>query len=411
VPAQKTTVQLDRKSGPDLSDQVRRIGGSSERLRLQKPLILRLWEDRTRRSLPSAERQLARPLLLNAIPKFLDRMIAILAGTLEVDSPEHERVAQEHGEQRAEQAGYSLEEVVTEYAILRDTLLEILEAESLLIRAERDLVLRIFDSAIRESATEFVRIHFQVLADERSKLESLHREAESREKFVSALAHDLRNPLTAARVSAELISQHARQTELSGTLSSKVIANLNRMDKMLRDLLDVSRLASGAPILLKWEPCELVAIVQELFRDLSTIYGNRFVLNARDSFRGYWGAEGLRRAIENLLSNAVKYGTQGTPVTVTLKRIDEMIRISVHNEGNPISSEEQGQLFRPFIRTRSAMESGKKGWGLGLILAKSVAEAHYGRIEVESSLETGTTFRLFIRQYCETPPVRAKQTS
>jgi signal transduction histidine kinase len=380
---------------------------SAAALRRNKTKILEIWASRMRGSMPPGMTP-STPVLFNALPRFMDQLAATLEGSTELASTESEQVAQDHGEQRATVADFSLESVIKEYGLLRKTAFEILEEKDKLPIADRNLILDVFENAVTQSTIEFIRIQCERLAAEQAKLESLKREAEGREKFVSTLAHDMRNPLTAARVSAELISQHKEDVGARDWLVSKIIGNINRVDKLIRDMLDANRISAGAPILLKWESCDLTAIVQELFRDLSVIYGNRFVLDAPASIRGKWGGEGLRRAIENLLSNAVKYGKGGTPITVSLRPLDDSVLVNVHNIGNPLSPEERQELFRPFGRTRSALESGKRGWGLGLMLAKAVAEAHRGTIEVESSAEKGTTFQLRIYPSCESLVVQAK---
>jgi signal transduction histidine kinase len=102
----------------------------------------------------------------------------------------------------------------------------------------------------------------------------------------------------------------------------------------------------------------------------------------------------LRRVIENLISNAAKYGSPTGPITLTLEKRASEIDISVHNVGNPLPREELLQLFDPFHRSSTADASPHVGWGLGLTLVRGVAEAHGGRVHVESTPEAGTTFTL-----------------
>ena len=98
----------------------------------------------------------------------------------------------------------------------------------------------------------------------------------------------------------------------------------------------------------------------------------------------------LRRVIENIATNAVKYGSPDAPITLTLQHTATTIRITIHNEGQPIPPEAQSILFQQFRRTKTAGE--QKGWGLGLFLAKNLIEAHHGTIEVESGEGKGTSF-------------------
>ena len=110
--------------------------------------------------------------------------------------------------------------------------------------------------------------------------------------------------------------------------------------------------------------------------------------------RGFWSSDELRRALWNLATNAVKYGASDKPITISVTRTAQGAQASVHNWGRPIPRDEQNELFRPFSRTHAAQVGGQKGWGLGLTLVHGCAEAHGGRVSVESTEEAGTTFRL-----------------
>jgi signal transduction histidine kinase len=95
---------------------------------------------------------------------------------------------------------------------------------------------------------------------------------------------------------------------------------------------------------------------------------------------------------ENLINNAVKYGSVNELIMFTINKLGNEVEFIVHNEGNPISAEDQASLFKPFSRIASAKNSGKKGWGLGLTLVKGVAEAHGGKVAVKSDKIYGTDF-------------------
>jgi PAS domain S-box-containing protein len=162
-------------------------------------------------------------------------------------------------------------------------------------------------------------------------IEHLEEERALREAFVNMLTHDLRTPLSVCKMSAHSIAS------------------------------------------------------------LQLVYGDRFILRAPLEVRGNWDAEALRRVAENLVVNAVKYGDAEQKVTISLHAEGPVAQFSVHNFGNPLSEAERKRVFQQFGRTRSAEESGKAGWGLGLTLVKGIAEAHGGTVEVASDTR-GTTF-------------------
>ncbi|MCW5319583.1 sensor histidine kinase [Nostoc sp. KVJ3] len=159
---------------------------------------------------------------------------------------------------------------------------------------------------------------------------------------------------------------------------------------MIQNLLDASRLRAGQSLKFEFEECNLDSIVQDVVEDLNFAYGERFVLVSDAAIRSNCSRKEIRRVIENLAINAVKYGAPDTPITLTLEQIETQISLTIHNEGNPISSDAQLILFQQFRRTISAGD--QTGWGLGLFLAKSIIEAHQGTIEVESAQGKGTSF-------------------
>ncbi|RYZ95205.1 MAG: HAMP domain-containing histidine kinase [Proteobacteria bacterium] len=100
----------------------------------------------------------------------------------------------------------------------------------------------------------------------------------------------------------------------------------------------------------------------------------------------------MTRILENLIGNAFKYGLDPEPVTVKVDVKNIQVDISVHNEGKPISLQDQQSLFDQFRRAEDTKLGGKDGWGLGLTLVKGLAEAMGGYVSVQSSLAEGTTF-------------------
>ena len=215
---------------------------------------------------------------------------------------------------------------------------------------------------------------------------------QDRDQFVATLSHDLRNPLGAARMSAQMIELSPNQPEKRGKLVGIIIANIDRVDRMIQDLLDVTKLRAGGGFDLVYRELDLASSISEVVEELSIHYGDRFKLQVNGDFLGSWPFDGIRRVIENLAGNAIKYGSDDTPVTITLSRNAETVTLSVHNEGDPILPVDQSGLFEPFQRAKQAVKKGRKGWGLGLTVVHGIAEALRGRIEIQSAPETGTTF-------------------
>jgi len=224
-----------------------------------------------------------------------------------------------------------------------------------------------------------------------STIASLRTERSLREHFVSVLAHDLRGPLSAAKLGTELL-QGVGTTRPD--LVTRVVQNLDRMDRMIRDLLDANRIRAGERMPLQLEHFDLGVLAREVADELRMLYGDRFVVDCDEDVRGHWSSDELRRALWNLAQNAAKYGATAGPIAITVRGLPTTARVSVHNEGVAIPETEQPTLFDPFARATSAVASGRAGWGLGLALVRGCAEAHGGRVAVTSTAEAGTTFTI-----------------
>lgn len=235
------------------------------------------------------------------------------------------------------------------------------------------------------------RIRELVQAQEYVK--NLEKERDLRDQFVSILTHDLRTPLTAAKMAAQVILRKPDNIDKNQILASKVVRSIDRMDQMIKDLLDANRIRAGEPLTFTMNECDMRHIALTALRELGISYGDRFMLETdRENINGFWNEEAIRRVIENLVNNAVKYGSPQQLITVAIKQLDNQVQLVVHNTGNPIPLADQVNLFQPFHRTASAQNGEKKGWGLGLTLVRGVAEAHGGYVKVQSNENEGTSF-------------------
>ena len=237
----------------------------------------------------------------------------------------------------------------------------------------------------------------KLLEESRKEVEIQNMERVLRDQFISGLSHDLLNPLAAARMAAEL-SLKASGPEMRQQLAKKTIDGIDRVGRMIRDFLDASRIKVGAPIPLSLTEFDLKELLVKIVSESKSVHGDRFILQGAVPTRGFWDADALLRAIENLTTNAVKYGAQNSPVVIALEQPEqdaEWVRISVHSEGNPIPPSVKATLFSEFSTMKIA-KSGQRGWGIGLMLVRGVAEAHGGTVTVESDSKRGTTFTIEI---------------
>jgi len=177
-------------------------------------------------------------------------------------------------------------------------------------------------------------------------------------------------------------------------LAVKINHNIQRVDRMIRDLLDANRIRAGEPLPLRLDACDLVALSELVADEARAMHGDRFIVEAETPVGGIWSHEELHRAIWNLVMNAVKYGAPHQPITIAVTRHDDVARVSVHNTGSPIPRADQEQIFDAYARAPTADASGRIGWGLGLTLVRGTAEAHGGHVSLESDGESGTTFTI-----------------
>src|SRR6185437_11906702 len=164
-----------------------------------------------------------------------------------------------------------------------------------------------------------------------------------------------------------------------------------RLNHLIDELLDVSRLAAGR-LELQIEEVDLGEVVSEvraLLADEAQRRGCAISVRAAEKAVGAWDASRLDQVITNLLSNAIKYGA-GKPIEITLEAVEDRVRLAIHDHGLGIPLEDQDRIFRRFERAASSRNYA--GIGLGLWIVKQIVDALGGSIQVESRPELGSTF-------------------
>lgn len=246
-----------------------------------------------------------------------------------------------------------------------------------------------------EAFLKAAQLDQQKLMEERqSHIMELETERELRERFVAALSHDLRNPLSAAKACAQMIARSSEIKDKHHTWAFRINESLTRANKMIEDLLDANQIQGGQGLILPKETCDLTVTIQMVIGDLKTIYGDRFDVEIEGNVIGIWSCSGVQRALENLLVNAIKYGDIRKSISVRAIDLGKSVELSVQNYGKALTIEEQNELFRHLHRSDEARRSGQKGWGIGLTLVRGITEAHKGKVSVKSTLEEGTVFTL-----------------
>jgi signal transduction histidine kinase/DNA-binding response OmpR family regulator len=231
--------------------------------------------------------------------------------------------------------------------------------------------------------------------DRKLASDAMARDAAFRERFIAILAHDLRTPLTALRLSAQMLARGKITLSNTMELGRRIEATTSRMDRMIADLLDFTRARQGGgmPVLLAESDFE--SICRSVVQELQVASPHRpIVLETSGDTRGRWDAGRLQQIVSNLVSNAIDYSPPATAVHVTLRAVEDRVVLDVQNLGDAIPEATLRSLFDPFRRGASESTSSKnsRGLGLGLYIVDQITSAHRGRITVRSDEQTGTTF-------------------
>jgi PAS domain S-box-containing protein len=266
----------------------------------------------------------------------------------------------------------------------------VMRQELLVCRGEAQTPVWVYAAPIGSEADE--RPGAVVLFEDVSAVKELER---MREEWTSIVAHDLRQPITGILGMAGLLaSRPTTSPELAEKLRG-IDRAARRLDGMVRDLLDASRLDVRQLALHRLE-LEPEPVLREMLGRLQALFPERPLELRVDGSIPPISADPdrLEQVVGNLVSNAVRYGTPGTPVQVALAARDGQVHVDVTNRGEGIAPEELPGLFRRFGRTRTGRRTGSGGIGLGLYICRGLVEAHGGRLTVESTPGATTTFRV-----------------
>ena len=224
-------------------------------------------------------------------------------------------------------------------------------------------------------------------------LTEMRRVEVTRREFISNASHELRTPLAAIRASAETLERGAaRDPEAAPGFLRRIRDDVVRMDRMLSELLELSRLESGqAPLhLAPADPAGLAARAVERFRPQADESGIGLAIDAGAAPPVTADADKMEQVLANLLSNALKATPRGGSVTLGVVRQDGAVELSVSDSGQGIAADSLPHVFERFYKVSTARDDG--GAGLGLAIAKHIVQAHGGQVSVESTLGVGSTF-------------------
>jgi len=243
---------------------------------------------------------------------------------------------------------------------------------------------------LREMCARFNEMAEQLAAQRRAQI-----------AFLGSVAHDLRNPLSALKLSVMLLAKKMKEPGLEPVrpVIERIDRQLARMERLLGDFLDRSQIEAGE-VELRLDVHDLREIVREVVdlfaatspeHDLVVDVPDAAVTMRCDHLR-------LEQVMTNLVSNAIKYSPQATSVAVSLRMPasgGEAV-ISVRDHGVGLTERDRQRVFEPFMRSKNPARAEVAGTGLGLFVVRRLVEAHGGRVEVESTPGEGSTFRVHL---------------
>jgi len=215
-----------------------------------------------------------------------------------------------------------------------------------------------------------------------------------RRDFVANVSHELKTPLTSISGYAETLLGDPMDAATTRRFLGTILSNARRMQRLVDDLLDLSRIESG-----RWQPSrsdvDVAAVARESWAALAGRGDAARVEMALDipPDAATVGADldALRQVLTNLMDNSLRYTPEGGRITCVTRRVDGGIAVSVRDNGAGITHDHLPRIFERFYRADSSRSREEGGTGLGLAIVKHLVEAHGGRVHAESERGSGTT--------------------
>lgn len=215
------------------------------------------------------------------------------------------------------------------------------------------------------------------------------------QRFVADISHELRTPLTGIMGNVDLMRRYGADEESLNAIHTDTA----RMSRLVHDLLMLARADSGGtrihPMVLDADAVLSGAVKSATHA--AEQKGVNLTLGHVEPLRIMGDPQQVKQLLDNVIDNAIKFTPAGGQITLTMQRVDQSARIEVTDTGIGIAAEHQQRIFDRFYQVDTARsQDGSGGFGLGLSVARWVAEAHHGSIEVRSQPGTGTTFTIHL---------------
>jgi signal transduction histidine kinase len=223
-------------------------------------------------------------------------------------------------------------------------------------------------------------------------------EASVRE-ILGVVGHDLRNPLAAMKMTAQLLGKgDEMQADRRATLARRLLSSATRMEAIVRNLLDYSRASAGALVRLQPEAVDLADVTRRVVEELEQSHpGRKAEHRVSGDPSGRWDLGRIEQVVGQLVSNAFRHGAESPPAVVTIDGTDgTQVTLVVSNQGPAIPPELLARIFDPFSIGPREPGAPRRQIGLGLFVVHEMVSAHGGSVTGSSSEEEGTSFRVVL---------------
>jgi two-component system phosphate regulon sensor histidine kinase PhoR len=215
-----------------------------------------------------------------------------------------------------------------------------------------------------------------------------------RRDFVANVSHELKTPLTSISGYAETLLGDSAEPETTERFLRTILSNARRMQRLVDDLLDLSRIEAG-----RWHPTLSEVDIAAVARECWTALAGRpdsdhieLVLDvAPDATTVEADLDAVRQVLTNLMDNSLRHTAEGGRVTCITRRLDGAVAVSIRDNGSGITREHLPRIFERFYRADQSRSREEGGTGLGLAIVKHLVEAHGGRVTAASERGSGTT--------------------
>jgi chemotaxis family two-component system sensor kinase Cph1 len=204
-----------------------------------------------------------------------------------------------------------------------------------------------------------------------------------RQRLIATLGHDLRNPLQSISMAAALLkSSDVRSVELR----EHITYSSSRMERLISQILEMSRLQAGSDIVVNCVPTDISQLVQAIVDETLLAYPDLLLdIDIQPGLQANVDPDRYAQVAVNLLSNARHHKTPASPVNIVLTEQQGEVRLTIRNAATPLSEAQLATLFIPFKQQTNSPERNKGGLGIGLYICSAIARAHGSRIEVQQA--------------------------